>query len=218
MCLSAPASFTVSAVLVALGTVLVCRVKTKVWLPLALIPWFFALQQCAEGVVWMYAPVDLQSPAAVWAKSFFLFFAYVFWPVWLPFSIWLVEKEAQRKLILAGCLGLGIGVAAFYGLSIPLMVAIPYRFSIHYGFLNQNYVDLLEHGNFYTAAQVFYVVSTVIPLFISSLKKLRIIGGILAITGAFIYYVDQLLFTSLWCFFAAVVSVGLYFVLKEQDR
>ena len=159
MCLSAPASFTVSAVLVALGTVLVCRVKTKVWLPLALIPWFFALQQCAEGVVWMYAPVDLQSPVAVWAKSFFLFFAYVFWPVWLPFSIWLVEKEAQRKLILAGCLGLGIGVAAFYGLSIPLMVAIPYRFSIHYGFLNQNYVDLLEHGNFYTAAQVFYVVS-----------------------------------------------------------
>lgn len=216
MCLSAPASFTVAAGLAAAGTFLVCRVKTKVWLPLALIPWLFALQQCAEGVVWMYVPVALQSTIALWAKNVFLFFAFIIWPIWMPFSLWLVEKEPQRKLVLAGCLGLGVGVASFFGLSIPLMIAIPHRFSIHYGFMNQNYADLLIQGKYYTAAQLFYVVSTLVPLFISSVKKVRLIGGILTLVGAIVYYYDELLFTSLWCFFAAVVSVGLYFVLKDQ--
>ena len=217
MCFSAPASFTVASGLTAVGTVLVCRVKNKLWLPLALIPWFFALQQCAEGVVWMYAPVSLQSPVALWAKNIFLFFAFIVWPLWFSFSLWLVEKEVQRKLLLAGCLGLGVAVASFFGLSIPLMIAIPHRFSIHYGFQNQNYADLIDRGNFYHAALLFYLVAALVPFFVTSLKNMRLVGGILAVTGAFVYYVDQLLFTSLWCFFASVVSVGLFFVLKNQD-
>ena len=219
MCLSAPASFTVSAVLVAIGTVLVCRVKNKAWLPMALIPWFFALQQCAEGVVWMYAPVDLQSPESLFREDTFLFFAYAFWPVWFPLSVWLVKKMAQRKIVLAACIGLGIGVAAFYGLSIPLMIAIPYRYSLHYGFINQNYVDLLAQGKFYTAGQLCYVIST-LALCLYPVSQGCGSSGASSLCNRLlcIYYIDQLLFTSLWCFFAAVVSIGLFFILKNQDR
>ncbi len=217
MCFSAPASFTVAAGLTALGTVLVCRAKSKLWLPLALIPWFFALQQCAEGVVWMYAPVSLQSPVALWAKNVFLFFAYSVWPLWFSFSLWFLEKEIKRKLVLAGCLGLGFAVASFFLLTIPLMIAIPHRFSIHYGFQNQNYADLLDQGNFYHASLLFYLFAALFPFFVTSRKRMRPIGAVLVVTGAFAYYVDQLLFTSLWCFFATAISAGLFYVLKDQD-
>lgn len=204
MCFSAPASFTASAVLAVMGTALVVRIKSRRLLPLAMIPWFFAIQQSAEGMVWLHLPEPSE------AKNIFLFFAYVFWPIWISFSVWLAEDQHWRKELLAICIGMGIALGTALSLLIPHTVAVPYQNSIHY--LSST------HLNLNILIPVFYGITTLLPLFISSLKKIWIVGLLTAASGIVIYSIDQLFFASMWCFFAAIISLALYFILRVWER
>ena len=62
---------------------------------------------------------------------------------------------------------------------------------------------------------LFYFIPTVIPLFISSMKKLWIFGIAIVIA----YIVTQLFYLkyalSVWCFFAAILSLIIYYVMKK---
>lgn len=214
MCLSAPASFVSSAAFVAIGTALAIRVKTKRLLPLAFIPFFFAIQQCAEGVVWLSLP-ETASPIATFAKNLFLFFAYVFWPIWIPFSLWIAEVREQRKQTIAALFGMGLVVAVLLIYMIPNTMAVPYRSSIQYlQQLNQN--DLLLENQLSNITIFFYGVATLLPLFVSSMKRMWILGICVAISGIAIYLIDHLFFVSLWCFFAAWFSICLFFILPKK--
>ena len=87
MCYSAPASFSAAIILAVIGVVVIYR-KPKRLLPLALIPCFFAIQQFAEGFVWI-------DPESTLPKSTYLFFAYAFWPMWIPFATFFAEENAN---------------------------------------------------------------------------------------------------------------------------
>lgn len=204
MCFSASASFTASAVLAVIGTALVIHIKNKRLLPLAMIPWFFAFQQSAEGIVWLHLP----EPSS--AKNVFLFFAFAFWPIWIPFSLWLAEDRGLRKEILAICFGMGIVLGVFLTLQIPQTMAMPYRNSIHY----------LSNSNANMNSLVFplYCITTVFPLFLSSIKKVWVVGMLTALSGIVIYWIDHFFFASVWCFFAAIFSLTFYFILQGWDH
>jgi hypothetical protein len=208
MCLSAPASFVSSAILAAIGTTLAIRVKSRRHLPLAFIPWFFAIQQCAEGIVWLYLP-EMASSTATFAKDLFLFFAYAFWPIWIPFSLWVAEVSEKRKQAISAFFGMGLVVAVLLIFMIPQTTAHPYHNSIQY--LQQNGTSLENQlGNI---TLFFYGVATLLPLFVSSLKKMWILGISVALAGVAIELIDRHFFVSLWCFFAACFSIGLFFIL-----
>lgn len=198
MCFSAPASFTASAVLAGLGAVLIVRTKTKRLLPLASIPCFFAIQQCLEGFIWLSLPKETS------AIDIYIFFALVFWPIWIPLSLWIAEPNIQRKYILSVFLGLGIVTGILLGLSIPGSTASMHNKSIYYS-TNSN--DL----NF-----ILYIISTLSPFFISSLKKTWIFGALAALFGLTIYAIDQYFFVSMWCFFAALLSLSLFLVINKK--
>jgi hypothetical protein len=106
VCFSTTASFVASGVLAIAGVASVRSVKEKRLIPLALIPFFFAVQQFAEGVVWL----DIES--ALISKNIFLFFAYIFWPLWIPFSLFYAEPVALRRQLIAISLGVGLVVAS----------------------------------------------------------------------------------------------------------
>lgn len=203
MCFSASASFTASAILAIIGIALLTRVKSKYLIPLALIPLFFAMQQFAEGVLWL-------SPQNFYTKNVFLFFAYVFWPIWIPLSLWCVEENMWRKQLLALCLGVGIVIGFFFALTIPQTTADFYKHSIHYS----NHLNL---ERYYFMTLFLYCLSTVLPLFISTLRKIWVFGVAVLLSGIAIYWVDRLLFVSLWCFFAALFSLYLFFVVKAKN-
>src|SRR5690606_8023290 len=93
---------------------------------LALIPWFFAIQQASEGFVW------LKIPEGIAAKNIFLFFAYVFWPIWIPFSLYFAEENPIRKQLLTLCLGIGLAVGCFLMPVIPQTAAVEYSHSLQY--------------------------------------------------------------------------------------
>ena len=86
MCFSATASFTAAAVLALTGVISVASAPKKRWLLFALIPFLFSLQQFFEGVIWINGGGS---------GNFFLFFAFVIWPIWIPVSLLLIEKKER---------------------------------------------------------------------------------------------------------------------------
>ena len=95
MCFSAQASFLASVALFPLGVAAVGTTwnqDRRELLPLAATPLFFSLQQACEGFVWRWIEgPPLPSPEApplpvVAASLAYLFFAYAFWPVWMPLT------------------------------------------------------------------------------------------------------------------------------------
>ncbi|MBI2742831.1 MAG: hypothetical protein HYX48_02830 [Chlamydiales bacterium] len=203
MCFSAPVSFGASAALAAVGCALVSRIKSRRYLPLALIPFFFAVQQAAEGVIWLSLPKS--SPA----QTIFLFFAYAIWPVWIPFSLYLVESSKKKRKALAGCLALGVMVAATLFLEIPDIHATAGRYNIHY-------LQHFQWSLFSVIKVSFYLLATIPPFFISSLKKIWIAGLLLLLSALITYLINALSAISVWCFFAALFSLALLFILKRQ--
>ncbi|MED5468647.1 MAG: hypothetical protein VX542_00065, partial [Cyanobacteriota bacterium] len=87
MCFSASASFTAAAVLMPLGLYthhLASEANRPGYKPLALVPFFFGLQQFIEGFLWVgldngdavAAPIE---PLTTITSVGFLFFSYFFW-------------------------------------------------------------------------------------------------------------------------------------------
>jgi hypothetical protein len=79
MCFSAEASFSLSVVLVSAGVYCVKNTtsKNRLLLPVAFIPFFFAIQQFSEGWVWLGLRWDNNALVKIFAMVF-LFFAVVF--------------------------------------------------------------------------------------------------------------------------------------------
>lgn len=205
MCFSAPASFTASALLTVMGAALVTRVKDKKWLPLALIPWFFAMQQASEGFVW------LKGSEGVGAKNIFLFFAYVFWPIWISFSLYLAEENHVRKQLLSFCLGMGLVVGC------ALMIVIPHTSAVEYSNSIQ-YIQSVPWDMYSTLALLFYSGATLLPFFLSSIPRMWGVGLIISLAGIAVYTLNRFCFVSLWCFWAALLSMSLFFVFFMQKR
>lgn len=214
MCFSATASFTASAALAIAGIFTTTKLKKKSFLLLALIPWFFALQQFSEGVLWLYLPSSMDLCLPKLAKSAFLFFAFFFWPVWIPLSLLVAEKNSFRKNFLGFLLGIGLLLGCSLLFAIPYIQPIPHCFSIDYTMDLQKAIPLLRRLNI--LALISYALATILPMFISSIKKIWVLGILIGVSAALIYITDRLFFISLWCFFAAVFSLGLLFIIPRK--
>jgi hypothetical protein len=212
MCFNAPASFTLSSALAALGSYLMIKAKNKKLLLFASIPLFFALQQASEGVIWLYMP-NVSSHWILPAKTIFLFFAGFFWPIWIPLSLWANERNRQNKQILAIFLGMGIVLGTFLLFTIPFRTVLPSCNSIDYVLIFSDtslpILSTLSHLTF-----LFYSSIVIFPFFITSIKKMWLFGLIIAISGLILYAIPCLFFASMWCFVAAISSLCLFFVFK----
>src|ERR1044071_4197500 len=115
MCFSANASFIAGSVLATTGVLTLRKVKSPKHILFAAIPLIFSVQQFTEGFVWL----SLSDPGGqAWRSipiTIFLFFAHVAWPVWVPLSVFTLEKNPQRGKILLGMLLIGIAVSAYLG-------------------------------------------------------------------------------------------------------
>lgn len=219
MCFSATASFSSSALLGVVGAIIVTKTKDNRAKALALIPWFFGIQQLFEGILWLHLPGNAHEVMAIYAKNLFLFFAYIFWPVWIPFSLWLVEIEPKRKQILSALLGMGLALAVFLALVIPYTVSFNYKASIIYSFQMPNQTMVLTElfSTVHLASLAIYGLVTLSPLFISSFNKMWVLGVSVTLAAIAILWIDKTCFASLWCFFAAIFSVGLLFLLPFKE-
>ncbi|MFI5221859.1 MAG: DUF6629 family protein [Bacteroidia bacterium] len=209
MCFSAGASFGASVILSVAGVLSIRKVKTKSQIFFASIPFIFAVQQFTEGIVWL----SLSDPAYLHWKTtsvyLFLFFAHVLWPVWVPVSVLLLEKKPGRKmgLFLLTLIGGFVSFFLFYFLNTYSPLAQIVSCHIQYRLI-------VPLSSVYFSG-MFYFIPTVIPLFLSGVKRMWVFG--IAIFMSYVitelFYVEFVI--SVWCFFAATLSV---IVLYTMDR
>lgn len=210
MCFSATASFVAGGILVGAGIYSVRHaIADKRFLPYASIPLIFGIQQGIEGLVWNR--IAAQDPVAIHVLSIlYLFFAYGFWPFFIPFCIGLIERDPVHKKILNGLMYLGLlwggGAYAVVLLNTHLLSTSVIHHSIVY---TLNFTDLPTL--IYTLGYILIVTGA---FFLSTATRIKLFGVLLLlsvfISVALFYYA----FCSVWCFFAAGLS--LFICLKPK--
>ena len=208
MCFSAEASFTGSAIISAVGIATLTKIKKPAEIPFASIPILFGIQQCAEGVLWITIKSGGHEGLENIATFIFLVTALVIWPTMIPLSVWLMEKVKRRKKVLAYLIALGGILSIVYAFCLLTYNVTPQIQSFHI-----RYVDQFP-GTLEKIAFVCYLVTTISPIFISSIRRMWLFGILIAvsclITG--ILYAQYL--TSVWCFFAAIISILIYWIVN----
>jgi hypothetical protein len=212
MCFSATGSFAVSGVLTAAGAASVSRNSSKAHRLFAAVPLIFAAQQAAEGTVWL-TMTGRHPGLHLLAVSVFLGIALVIWPTWLPLSLALCERRPPRRRVLGALFWAGCAVAAYAALFMARFhpVARTAGHSLRYDYAGSG--DTLGEGLSLAA----YSVPTVVPFFVSTLRMARTIGSTLVVSLLASALGQRDALTSVWCFFAAVLS-GLILVALERER
>ena len=223
MCFSAGASFTAAAGLSAVSLLSTTQVRTKKMIPIALTPLFFGIQQACEGFVWVTVNNgDTTSTLHLMSMYSFLFFAGVFWPTWIPASLYWAEDSYQRKQLLFKLMCCGILVSLVFLwcwiLKTSGVVVMDHHLdypvaNYPFGSTNETYCKIASY-----ALSFLYSLVTIIPFFISSIPYMKLLGGAVGI-GAIIAYIFYLMaFPSVWCFFAAVCSVLICFIVWNYKK
>jgi hypothetical protein len=207
MCFSTEASFTAALILGATGGATLKNSTSRSQLFLAAIPLLFALQQLSEGLVWLHLSENIGSQTLfINAQRSFLMFAFIIWPTWIPLSFALLEQVPWRRRLLYFNLACGVGLSSL---------------NLFYGLKQEPYVHVVHHSLQYLGKlppqATIYPLVVLLPCFLSSLKGVLPFGIVITI-GFFIahyFYVETL--TSVWCFFAAIVSLSIYKILKDNQ-
>jgi hypothetical protein len=162
----------------------------------------FGVQQVFEGVVWI---TQVNPEYALYnsiARYGFLFFAFFAWPLWIPFSLGHIETDEKRKKILFGLLSAGAVVSTLLAWGIITLGVT--------SAITCNHIQYV--GIWPTVFQIpltaWYCLATLGSFFVMKKKMFHIIGllGVLAVIVTIMSYYQW--FTSVWCFFAAILSVA----------
>jgi hypothetical protein len=171
---------------------------------IALIPLFFAIQQFAEGAVWLQINGEFQpvSQLGQTAPYIYLLFAWVIWPVFTPIALLLPEKVRWKQIV------------CFLSLLAGLSISIG---DIRYMLTHDIAIKIVGHSISYGEAifseEILYLLAVLPPVLLSSIKKMWLFGLFVLVSFIFSNIIYTATFTSVWCFFAAGISLALYEVL-----
>jgi hypothetical protein len=212
MCFSAQASFIASGILLFIGILTSFKVKNKFQIPVALIPYFFSFQQFAEGFLWVILTNQIFLEFKSLATYTFLFFAFVFWPLWMPFALINVEKKSQRRKLLLASFAFGLLVSG-YNLYNLFFYGSNAHIESHHICYNINISTIPAHLDL-----ILYWFAAVVPFFISSVRYMRLIGISVTLALIFTYIAYLKYFTSVWCFFGAILSIFVYWIIRNMNN
>jgi hypothetical protein len=214
MCFSATGSFGVATVIAGIGAVAVTQKKPPTHKMLALVPLLFASQQVAEGVVWMTIDHPDQAGLQSIAVALFLGFALVVWPMWVPISLLVAERNPRRRRALAVLSSMGVAVGVY-----AAVLLIRGRPSAHVAGHSIGY-SYVERGPALVLALYLpgYVLPTVVPFFISTISRAKLMGTVLALSLLATFMIERQALTSVWCFFAAILSLLIVLSIGKDHR
>ena len=201
MCFSATASFTAGAALTAVGGVTVHKSRGWTELPIALVPLLFGIQQITEGALWLSLRHHLPL-LQTWATYVFSMFSHVLWPIFIPFAILLVETSRRRRKAIGVFQVLGLGVGLY-------LLVLLIRFPVTAHVLGRSI--FYESPHFYILGVLaVYLLATCATGMFSSHRCINAFGALAFVLAIAAYQVSVQTFVSVWCFFAAVLSLLIY--------
>ncbi len=210
MCFSAPVSFASAAVLSGAGAATVRQARKPEQKLFASIPLIFGFQQFAEGVLWITLKSGEYDQLQNVAAYAFLITALVLWPVVVPLSMSFMEEIKARKYALAGLIVAGaiISISNAYSLLFYDMTAQIQGFHINYR---------VEVPSALGIFSLLYIPATVFPFFVSSIRRMWMLGILItiALIVSVIFFYGYVI--SVWCFFAALISAMIYWILRQSQ-
>jgi hypothetical protein len=217
MCFSATISYVAAAVLVPTGlyAIHLARRLPQPWWVMAATPVFFGIQQACEARVWQLVGAG-EAPGAVSFALGFHFFSHFLWLWWIPLASCLIEPGARRRRLFAG-----VALFGFIAGGVVYSALL-----LHPEWLS---VQVEGHSLVYTVsspirgpvrlpfpASALYGLIILVPLLGSSHRQVRIFGGLVAFSIAVTSAAWGYAFVSVWCFFAAALSLYLVLILREH--
>lgn len=216
--LSAEASYAAAAVLIPAGVVAIRRaakVSTD-YVLIAALPMLFGLQQLAVGLVWTSG----EGGSREWIDIFslaYMFFSWLAWPVWVPFSTYFLEPCRRRHVYL--------GFAIFGGMVGGLQY---FPYFAHNGWLVTRFLpraivydgtvlfDFIMRRELTYAVYLFAILA---PLLSSSNRQINTFGLLISAVVIIVYLFFRHAYISVFCFGGALVSIYLFTVIpKETPR
>ena len=211
MCFSATASFSAGAILLGLGALTLKSARRPHELPLAAIPLLFAIQQLSEGVIWLTFRYEAPLLNAVMTHGY-SFFSHVLWPIYVPVAVLLIEPRRRRRRALLAFVAAGVAVGVyllFFLVTLPI-VSRP----------TGQHIEYVSPHFFAAAVMTLYLLSTTVSPILSTHRLVKLFGvmALLSFGAAYFFYATW--FISVWCFFAAILSVTIFFhfVLRRTER
>lgn len=209
MCLSAEVDLVAGVLLAGVGADAVRHVGRRSELPLAVLPFVFAVHQLTEAVVWwgleQGGHPDLVS-VSVWA---YLLVAFVLLPLLVPVAVGALEPPAGRERV--GVLVLLGGLVA--GVLLVALVRGPVEATVRGSYVDYD-VDLAYGG----VVVVAYVAATCGALLASAYRDVRWYGLANLVVVLALVWLSQQALISLWCAWAAVTSVVIAVHLRRARR
>jgi hypothetical protein len=226
MCFSASASFTASAFLLPTGIYCIraaldrtpsgLLLREREYLAVSCLPLFFGIQQAFEGLLWLGFDTHNSTEVSFSALGF-LFFSHFFWLAWIPLSAFALEPHPLKQKVLFGVTTIGSLYGAF--LYFPILLN-PDWLEVSITNHSIDYQIRLIFNNFLQGQQVvwLYVFFILFPLFLSSLRSINILGALISISAFLTYLSFSYAFISVWCFFAALISVYVFYILQQESE
>ena len=210
MCFSAGASFIGGTLITAVGVTTVVKNHDPDKRLFAAVPLIFGVQQISEGFVWLALQSQGSGLALDLPSYIFLLAAVVTWPSLMPLSVFLMEKSPARRKAISIFLAIGVVTSLYYGAGLLLYNVDPRIDSHHIRYDNDFPRTLAD------AAFIAYLLATLVPIFISGVRRMWLLGILMTasclLTG--IFYKEYL--TSIWCFFAAIISVVILWIITSE--
>ena len=211
MCFSATANFVGSAVLGTIGVATIAEVKHRRELLFAAMPCLFAVHQFIEGFVWLGLDHKLSPWVTHNAGAAYVLYAQGLLPILLPLSVLLLEPTPARRrsMLPFSILGAGLGLYILWGLA-----AYPLQISVQ-----QNSIVYWNPMTVTTLIAVLYVIATCGALFFSGFRELVVLAWLNLVGLLVVMEIRRFAFTSVWCAYAAAVSVIIYFFFhRSRER
>lgn len=215
MCFSATVSFGASAVLGSLGYASFKTSQSPSLKILALTIIFFCCQQFIEGWLWIVLLNPHADSSIFWTPiltKLFLVFAWVVWPFFIPYFMYQLEKNTERKAILKrGCLiGLFVSMAMVYILfNVNIQASIDGHHILYERFARLPGILVLSS---------IYVSLLLFPFFVTTTRHMLTLGVVNVLFFLIASWFFKTHLISVWCFFAAISSTYIYYIVfKLKD-
>lgn len=128
----------------------------------------------------------------------------------IPLSVWLIEPERKRRLMVLPFLVLGAALTAYM-----LWALVRYPTAIYVEGHSMVYRNLAS-SHLWIAA--LYLIATCGSLFFSGYRYIVLLGAVNLAGVLLTIWVKQYAFTSVWCAYAAVVSMLVYLHFSRRRR
>jgi len=210
MCFSAEASFIGGVIIAAIGIATIKKVHKPSQVIFASIPLFFGIQQIAEGFLWLTLPLPEYVAVQKFFTYFFLTTADVIWPIMIPLAVLFMEKEIKRKRILWILFVFGVALSLYYTYCLIFFNINPQIINYHIQY-NASFPKTFAMTAFLT-----YLLVTITPLFLSSIKRVHFLGFLMLFSCIITAIFFRQYLTSVWCFFAALISGVIFWILRDS--